>query len=253
VGITFNFRFVPALQRAKQMIMDGLLGEVYSFRAEYYHSGYLDPRRPLVWRMKRNLSGGGALVDLGSHLIDLIRHLMGEFQSVRAVTKTYVPQRPVELGSETLGEVTVDDAAWLQVRLANGTFGTIEVTRYAAGCLDDLKLEVYGSKGALRFSLMDANWLYWFDSTRAGGFMGGDQGWTRLETVQHYKDAAVPPARSILGWTRTHAECQYSFLCALRSGSKPQPGVQDGLRVQLVLDAAYASASSDLWVAVPSA
>jgi predicted dehydrogenase len=252
VGMTYNFRFIPALMRARQMIADGLLGEIYTFHAVYYHTGYQDPRKPLSWRMKQELSGGGALVDLGSHIIDLVRHLLGEMQAVRAVTKTYIRQRPIEPGSKTLGDVTVDDAAWLQVRLAGGGFGTIETSRYATGTLDDLNIEITGSKGALRFNLMDANWLYWFDGTRAGGFMGGDQGWTRLETVQHYHGAAVPPGRSILGWTRTHAECQYAFLSAVASGKKPEPGIHDGLRAQLVLDAAYESARTEAWVTVPS-
>ncbi len=252
VGMTFNYRFVPAITRARQMIADGALGEIYNFRAEYFHTGYQDPQRPLGWRMKQELSGGGALVDMGSHLIDLVRHLLGELHSVRAIMKTYIKQRPVERGSRTLGDVTVDDAAWLEVRLAGGGFGTIEVSRFATGSLDDLNLEIYGSKGALRFSLMDANWLYWFDGTKAGGFLGGDLGWTRLETVQHYKGAAVPPARSILGWTRAHAECQYAFLRAVAEGKKPEPGIRDGLLNQLILDAAYASAKSDSWVTVPT-
>ena len=120
VGMTFNYRFVPAITRARQMIADGALGEIYNFRAEYFHTGYQDPQRPLGWRMKQELSGGGALVDMGSHLIDLVRHLLGELHSVRAVMKTYIKQRPVERGSRTLGDVTVDDAAWLEVRLAGG-------------------------------------------------------------------------------------------------------------------------------------
>ncbi len=252
VGMTFNFRFVPALMRAKQMIADGKLGDIYSFRAEYYHSGYIDPQRPLVWRMKKEVSGGGALVDLGSHVIDLVRHLLGEIESVRAVTTIYTPRRPVAPGSATLGDVTVDDAAWLELKLSRGVLGTLEVSRYATGSLDDLNLEVFGSKGAVRFSLMDANWLYWYDATRPGGFLGGDQGWTRLETVQHYRGASVPPPRSILGWTRTHAECQYAFLAAVAAGKKPEPGIHDGLRTQLVLDAAYESAESDGWVRVPA-
>lgn len=250
VGLTFNYRFVPAVMRARQMIADGALGEVYSFRAEYYHTGYQDPLRPLTWRMKKELSGGGALVDMGSHLIDLIRHLLGEFTSVNAVTRTFIRERPIERGSRQLGEVTVDDAAWLQVRLQGGSVGSIEVSRFATGTLDDLKLEIFGSKGALRFNLMDANWLYWFDATRAGGFMGGDQGWTRLETVQHYRGASTPPARSILGWTRTHAECQYTFLRAIAEGRDPEPGILDGLRTQLVMEATYASAQSGQWVPV---
>ncbi len=251
VGMTYNFRFVPALMRARRMIADGMVGDIYSFRAEYYHSGNIDPLKPLSWRLKKEASGGGALVDLGSHVIDLVRHLFGEIESVRALTKTYTKQRPTAPGSSTMGEVTADDAAWLQLKLARGVLGTLEVSKCATGSLDDLKIEVFGSKGALRFSLMDANWLYWYDATRAGGFQGGDLGWTRLETVQHYAGAAVPAPRSIVGWTRTHAECQYAFLNAVAAGKKPEPGLEDGLRAQLVLDAAYRSAEQDTWVSVP--
>jgi predicted dehydrogenase len=253
VGMTFDYRFIPAIMRAKRMMEDGALGEVYTFRATYMHTGYQDPQRPLGWRMKQESSGGGALVDMGAHLIDLVRHLLGEIEAVRAVTKTYITKRPVERGSRTMGDVTVDDAAWMETRLAAGCLGTIEVSRFATGALDDLDLDIRGSKGALRFNLMDANWLYWFDATRPGGFQGGDQGWTRLETVQHYKGAVTPPARAILGWTRAHAECQYAFLRAVAEGKKPEPGIQDGLRTQLVLDAAYASAKSDAWTKVAAA
>jgi predicted dehydrogenase len=251
VGMTFNFRFIPALMRAKELIDEGLLGEVYSFRAEYFHTGYQNPDRPMSWRMHKELSGGGALVDLGSHVIDLTRHLLGEFASVRGMVHTYIDQRPTNQGSEDKQPVTVDDAAWLEVRLQSGGIGTIEVSRFATGALDDLNIEIYGQKAALMFRLMDANWLYWFDATRPGGPMGGQRGWTRLETVQHYPGATLPPPRSILGWTRTHAENQYAFLKTVSEGLAPQPGVLDGLRCQLIMDAAYRSAESGNWLDVP--
>jgi predicted dehydrogenase len=250
LGLTFNFRFVPALMRARQLIEEGLLGEVYSFRAEYLHTGYQDPARPMSWRMRRELSGGGALVDLGSHVIDLIRHLLGEFASVRAVMHTYIGRRPVRRGSADSEPVTVDDAAWLEVRLQSGGIGTIEVSRFATGALDDLNIQVHGQKAALMFRLMDANWLYWFDATRPSGPAGGERGWTRLETVQHNPGASQPPPRSILGWTRTHTENQYAFLKAVSEGREPRPGAVDGLRCQLIMDAAYSSAENGQWVAV---
>ena len=81
--------------------------------------------------------------------------------------------------------------------------------------------------------------------------MGGQRGWTRLETVQHYPGSTLPPPRSILGWTRTHAENQYVFLKAVSEGLAPQPGVLDGLRCQLIMDAAYRSAESGSWLDVP--
>jgi predicted dehydrogenase len=250
VGMTFNFRFVPALMRAKQLIDEGRLGRVYSFRAEYYHTGYQDPNRPMSWRMRKNLSGGGALVDLGSHVIDLVRHLLGEFAAVRGTLQTYIDSRPVSKNSKDREAVTVDDAAWLEVRMRDGGIGTIEVSRFATGALDDLNIEIYGEKAAMMFRLMDANWLYWYDAARPGGSMGGERGWTRLETVQHYPGATLPPPRSIVGWTRTHAENQYSFLAAVSRGETSQPGVLDGLRCQLIMDAAFRSADTGSWVEV---
>jgi len=250
IGMTFNYRFVPALMRAYELIQAGALGDIYRFRAEYFHTGYQDPERPLSWRMDREKSGGGALVDMGSHLIDLIRHLLGEFDSVQASMQTYIKERPVKRGAREKGVVTVDDAAWLRIKLKNGAMGTLETSRFATGALDDLRIEICGEKGALWFDLMDANWLYWFDASRKGGAPGGDNGWVRLETVQHYPGASIPSPRSILGWARTHAENQYTFLKAVAEGKTPQPNVTDGLRTQLVLDAAYASAERGDWVEV---
>ena len=249
-GMTFNYRFIPAIMRARQLIESGALGQIYSYHAVFYHSGYQDPNRPLVWRMRRERSGGGALVDLGSHIIDLMRYLLGEYEMVRCVTQTYVKERPVRAGSNQLAPVTVDDAAWLQARHATGAFGTLEVSRYATGTLDDLRFEIFGRHGALRFDLMDPNWLYYYDASRPAEPLGGERGWARLETVQSYPGAASPPARTVLGWTRTHAENQAAFLRAVAAGQEPVPGLVDGLRTQFVLDAAYASAESGEWVTV---
>jgi len=250
IGMTFNYRFIPALMRAYEMIRDDAIGEVYRFHAEYLHTGYQDAGRPLSWRMNMDKSGGGALMDLGAHVIDLVRHLLGEFEAVHAVTKTYIPERPVAKGATEMGKVTVDDAAWLQIKLKNGAVGTLEASRFATGALDDLNIEISGEKGALRFNLMDANWLYWFDASCKGGRFGGDRGWVRLETVQNYPGASIPTPRSIVGWPRLHAENQYQFLKAITEGTTPQPNILDGLRTQLILDASYTSANRGEWVNV---
>jgi len=246
IGMTFNYRFIPALLRAHELVQAGALGEIYRFQAEYLHTGYENPEKPLSWRLQHDQSGGGALADLGAHAIDLMRWLLGEFQTVRAMTHTYITERPISHGSQEKGRVTVDDAAWLQVRLKNGALGTIEASRFSTGVLDELRFEICGAKGALRFNLMDANYLYWFDASRKGG----DQGWLRLDTVQQYPGASIPPARAILGWQRTHAENQYQFLKAIAEGKTPQPNIIDGLRTQFVLDAAYLSVQEGGWVDV---
>ena len=250
IGMTFNYRFVPALLRAHELIQEGALGEIYRFQAEYLHTGYENPERPLSWRLDKAKSGGGAMADLGAHAIDLMRWLLGEFQRVQATTHTYIKERPVAKGAQEKGAVTVDDAAWIQVKLANGGIGTIEASRFSTGVLDELRFEICGEKGALRFNLMDGNWLYWYDASRKGGAYGGEQGWVRLDTVNHYPGASIPAPRTILGWPRTHAENQYQFLKAVVEGSTPQPNILDGLRTQFILDAAYASAERGGWVDV---
>lgn len=262
-GMTFHYRFSPAMLRAKQLIDEGALGTVYHFRAAYLHTGYQDPERQLSWRLQKKYSGGGALMDLGSHVIDLVGHLLGEFASVRALCTTYIHERPFqkpaapEGGAQSKvsrksekGVVDVDDAAWLETKLASGAVGTIEVSRFATGTLDDLFLEVYGEKGAFKFSLMDPHFLDWFDATEKGGDYGGSEGWTRLATVQHYPNAVIPPGRAIMGWPRLHAENQFRFLRSVVEGKEPQPGIEDGLRVQHIIDTAYRSVEEEGWVTV---
>ena len=216
-----------------------------TFNFEYRHSGYQDATRSLTWRMRRETSGRGALVDLGSHAIDLTRYLLGEIVEVQATTRTFIAERPIRKGSAERGPVTVDDAAWAQVRLATGTVGALEVSRSATGSADDLRFRIEGSRRALRFDLMDANWLYFFDAERRG-----NPGWIRLETIQSYPGAVVPPARSIVGWDRTHAENAYRFLKSVFDGKEPDPGITDGVWVHLVADAAYASAVQGGWLTV---
>jgi len=246
LGMIFNYRFVPALVKAKSLIDAGALGDIYGFHSEYLHGGYQDASRPLTWRMRFESSGGGALVDLGSHVIDLLRWFLGEVAQVFAETRTYIAQRPLTKGGDELGRVTVDDAAWAQLRMASGALGSLIVSRFATGSADDLRIRIEGSKGALRFDLMDANWLYFYDATRPAA----EAGWVRLETISSFPGASVPPARAILGWDRLHAESQYRFLKAILEDRDPSPGLADGLANNLVIDALYASARSGRWEAV---
>ncbi|HUX13874.1 MAG TPA: Gfo/Idh/MocA family oxidoreductase [Spirochaetia bacterium] len=249
VGMTFDYRFIPAIARAKQLIKEGALGEIYNFQFNYLHTGYQDDSRPLSWRTRKELSGGGALFDLGSHVIDLARYLIADFAQVFATTRTFVGSRPIGPGSQEKGPVTVDDAVWMQARLADGSMGTIEVSRFATGSLDDLTMRIEGKRGALKFDLMDANWLYFYNAARTDAAAGA--GWTRLETAASFPGAQIPPARSILGWTRMHAENQYRFLRSIAAGSEPEPGLADGYAAQLVMESAYESAASGSWVPIP--
>lgn len=246
--VTFHNRFCPALQRARQMIEEGFLGDVISFRAFYLHAGYNDPQRPISWKMRHETSGAGALLDLGTHIIDIMRRLAGDFSKVNARFRTLVTERSVQAGSSELEPVTVDDMAMMQVELPNGALGSIEVSRIAIGATDDLRFEINGSRGAIAFDLMDANWLSVYDDTKPGGSYGGERGWQRIESIQDYpKPAILPGAKAPVGWMRFHIASLYSFVSNVVESRPGDPSFDDGLAVQRITDAAIASNATGLW------
>ena len=157
LGVVFQNRFVPALWRTKELIQEGFLGEILRFRALYLHSGYLDVERPWSWRLDEELSGGGALLDLGSHLVDLLFYLTGEEANIKASWgKTFIPERNGR-------DVKVDDWSLVLFDLADGGEGSIESSRISTGSADELRLEIEGRKGAIRYNSMQPNYLEIYD------------------------------------------------------------------------------------------
>jgi predicted dehydrogenase len=248
----FNYRFSPAMMRARQLVEEGFLGRIFSVRAAYLHAGYVDPTRPISWRLDAARSGGGALFDLGSHVLDLIRFLLGEYESVYAVTETFIKERPLPGKPGERMTVNVDDLALMIVRLANGAVGTFEASRLATGTNDELRLEIHGSEGALRFNLMEPNWLYVYDARQPGEPVGGQRGFKAIETVQRYPAPAVLPGPKFsVGWMRFHIASQYDFIANLVEGRPASPDFVDGLKVQEVMEAGYISAREKRWVSLP--
>ena len=248
--IAFNYRFVPAVLTARELVRQGKLGKIVQFRGAYYHSGYWDRNRPLTWRMQKEFSGGGALYDLGSHIIDMIRFVTGdEYSSVSATLHTEIKTRPLPEGG--VGEVDVDDVAILQVKTHSGALGTIEASRLATGTEDDLSFEIYGEKGALRFHLMEPNWLDWFDGAQPGAPLSQAKGFTRLAASSRYpKPAKFPAGRSPMGWLQTHVASQADFIQRCLGQEALGATFVDGLQVQRVLTAAQESDATRAWVAV---
>ena len=246
--MTFEYRFIPAILRAKQLVSEGFLGDLLSFRALYLHAGYVDPQRPLSWRLSMEKSGGGAVVDLGAHIIDLVRHLAGDFRSVSAVTRTYVKDRPVAKGAAERQAVDVDDIALIQAELTNGAIGTLEVSRLATGTNDEFRLEFHGTKGAIRFNSMAPNWLEAFDNTQPDVPLGGQRGFKLIEAVQRYpKPAVLPGPKFTIGWMRYHIASTHDFLTHIVENTPSSPDFVDGLRVHQVIDAAQESSRLGVW------
>jgi predicted dehydrogenase len=232
-------RFHPAIMRAKQMAEHGFLGEVLSVRGAYLHSGSADPAAPLKWKLDSAISGGGVLLDLGVHILDLIQHLVGPLRIVDCSTHIAFPQRPLPGEPGRKAGVTAEDAVFLTVRTAKGAAGHIEASKIATGAVDDLRFEIHGTRGALRFNLMEPNFLWAYDMT----LPSSQRGWQALETVQSYPPpAAFPPAKVGVGWLRAHAACLHNFLAAVAEGRPAEPGLDVGVRLQYLMAEAYEKA-----------
>ncbi len=250
--MTFQNRFIPAMMRAKQLVEEGFLGDIFSFRACYLHSGYIDTSRPLTWRMDIKRGGGGAIYDLGSHALDLILFLLGDFEAVYATMETFVGERPLPDQPGVMGKVEVDDLALMLLRLKGRGLGTLEASRVATGTNDELRIEVHGNKGAIAFNLMDPNWLWVYDVRGGAEPIGGRRGFTKLETVQRYpKPAALPGPKFTLGWMRFHVANQHDFLTSIIEDRPASPDFEDGLKVQEAMEAAHISAREERWVQLP--
>ncbi len=153
----FNYRFVPAILHARDIIQSGALGRIYHFRARYLQEWILDPNFPIVWRLQKDVAGSGVLGDLGAHSIDLARFLVGEIAAVSAATRTFIPERTDADGNRQT--VDVDDAFAAVVEFENGALGTIEASRFALGRKNHNTFEINGEKGSIVFNLERLNEL----------------------------------------------------------------------------------------------
>ncbi len=243
--IVFNNRFLAPVQRAKQLIDEGRLGRILSFRAEYLHNSALNIQKKAGWKQDKTVCGGGVLFDLGSHVIDLVYHLCGEFQSVSGLEQIAYPIRMGMDGQSW--QTNADEAFYMTAVLKNGACGTLTASKLATGTNDDLNLEIIGEKGSLRFSLMEPNWLYFYDATVADAPIGGMRGFTRIECVGRYPTpaGAFPSPKAARGWLEGHVESMRSFLTHVNSGTSGHPDFADAAHVQAVMESAYRSSHHD--------
>ena len=238
--IGFNYRRVPALALARELIAEGRLGTVRHVRAAYLQDWLTDAESPMTWRLRKETAGSGALGDIASHAIDQVMFLLGDpVTEVTGRLHTFVDRRPGPNGPE---DVTVDDAAWATLTLASGAIASVEVSRVATGQKNSLKLEIYGDKGTILFDLEALNELGFLDATAPVR----EQGFRRIlvnEPEHPYLEAWWPQGH-IIGWEHTFTHQIRDFLLAIRDGSQPSPSFEEGLNVQHVLAAIEESAAA---------
>ncbi len=244
--ICHNYRRAPAVLLASQLIAGGELGEIRHFRGTYLQDWITDPKFPLVWRLDRTKAGSGALGDIGAHVIDLARFLVGEITDVTGDLRTFVAKRPMPGAPGRSGKVTVDDAATALVRFASGAMGTIEATRMAPGRKNFNRFEINGSRGSLAFNLERMNELeVYFESDRRG--LRGFRTILATESGHPFVKAWWPPGH-IIGYEHTFTHTVYDLLEAIAEDRVPSPSFEDGVRNQRVLDAIETAAAKRTWV-----
>jgi len=254
--ICHNYRYAPAVQFAKKLISEGTLGKIYHIRAQYLQDWIMDPQFPLVWRLRKEVTGSGAHGDIAAHILDLARFLVGEFKEVVGMMETFIKQRPLgEMSGglraeleEGLGEVDVDDASAFLARFENGAMGVFEATRFASGNRNGNRFEINGSKGSIRWDLENMNNLQVYLHDDPSGL----QGFRTINCTEEIHPYAGKywPSGHIIGYGETFINLLSEMMEGIAKGESPIPNFEDGLRNQLVLAAVEKSVDTRQWVTI---
>ncbi len=259
--VCHNYRRIPAIAQAKKMIESGAIGRVLHYYARYAQDWATDPASPMRWRFQKAFSGSGANGDINSHIIDLGRYLVGEFQEVSSLMHTFVKERPLPdsagkglgLGGKAgprLARVNVDDAVMFIGRFKNGALANLEATRFALGRKNHIALEINGTLGSLAFDFEDMNRLKFFDNNAPPDRQGfRDILVTQPGGVHPYVGQWWPPGH-IIGYEHTFVHTIADFIDACVNGKPVQPTFEDGLMNQRVMEAVDQSARTRQWVKV---
>jgi predicted dehydrogenase len=252
--VSFNYRRVPAVALAKQLVDEGRLGRVFHYRALYLQDWTINPKLPqggnTLWRLDAEVAGSGVTGDLLAHSIDIALWLAGPIRQVSAMTETFVTERRLQDDPTTVKPVTIDDACAFLARFDSGALGTFESTRYACGRKNHNTFEINGENASIVFDLEDAHQLRYYDhgddsvvrGFRTIGVWDGDH--------PYMKNWWVPGCA--IGYEHTFINQLSDFLDGLARGEKRVPDFRDGYLTQVVCDAVLESARSGRWQQIPS-
>jgi predicted dehydrogenase len=246
--VWYNYRRIPAVTLAKQIIDSGKLGKVFHYRANFLQDWTISEELPQggegLWRLDAAAAGSGVTGDLLAHCIDTAIWLNGGIQDVSAVTETFIKER-VHTATGEKQAVTIDDACIFHCHFNNGSLGLFESTRYARGHKALYTLEINGENASIRWDLHDLNRLEFFDHSDEGQV----RGWRSIHITDGdhpYLDKWWVPGLSI-GYEHTFVHQVADFLASLSSGEPCHPTFRDALETAKVCDAVLASAASREW------
>lgn len=242
--VAFNYRFVPAIMQAKKLIESGKLGRIYHWRAVYLQEWGMDPEMPTSWRFQKDVAGSGSLGDLGAHIIDLARFLVGEPKKIMGMTKTWLTERPDGAGG--MAKSDVDDGVTALFEFENGALGTIEATRFAKGRKNSNCFEINAEKGSIRFNMERLNELevFWADDEP-----NTTQGFHNVLVTEDFHPywGNWWPHGHIIGWEHSFIHEFDHFFRAIVNDTAVDPygaTFLDGYRNSVICDAIIESANS---------
>lgn len=235
-------RFMPSVIFARKYIEEGKLGKIYHYRAVVAHSRYVNPDLPIEWRMKREIAGGGALADIGIHLIDLARYLVSEVKEVSAISRIFIKERKKRGGG--IDYVDVDDATIMLMSFKNNAIGSLEATRFGPGFQELDRVEIHGSRGMIRFYLENPFEIYLYN-------LEEDYPGLKRIILKPWKDSLWPPSKSVSGWGYLFVPLMHEFFKAIIEKREASPNFYDALKAQEILEAAYLAAERKEWISLP--
>ena len=258
--VAFNYRRTPGVAMAKKLIEEGRIGKIQNFRGTYLQDWSADSNGPLSWRFQKKVAGSGTVGDIGTHVVDFARYLVGEISSVNAMVHTYVKERPLQsggldklgasdkIGVGPKGEVDVDDEMITLLKFQNGAVGSIEASRNAYGRNNFLTFEIHGTKGSIVFNyerMDELQVMFADDPVDVRGFR------TIYTGPNHPYGHGLWPIPALgIGYSETKIiEC-FDFFNAIVSGKLPSPNFEDGYKVSAIADAILESGRTERWVQV---
>lgn len=258
-AVAFNYRRTPAVALAKKYIDEGAIGTILNFRGTYLQDWSADPDGPLSWRFQKKIAGSGAVGDIGSHVVDLARYLVGEISAVNSIVSTYIKDRPLQAGGfDALGAsskaggprgaVDVDDESVTLVKFKDGAVGSIEASRNAWGRNNFITFEIHGTKGTIFFNYENRDELQVAFKDDPADRRGFRTVYTGPNTP--YGDALWPIPALGIGYAETKIIEAYEFMKAIAEGGTVRPDFSDGYQTALVDEAILASGETGAWVAV---
>ena len=236
-------RFQPKVVAARDFIRNGSMGEIINFKGKIFNNAYIDPNRLVNWRLRKEMSAGGSLMDTGVHIVDLTRFLLGDINSVRCKTSIFFKERFTDEKHSNSMEMNNDEWSFMEVELANGIKGEIETTRIAAGLQNRNYFEIFGTKAYLYIDLLSTGYLKIYNRELGKEIIGPIP--PESDFAKHLSIIHPAPMFDMGVMVNTHSASAMNILINIKAGKTVHPEtptLMEAYQSQMVVEMGYRSA-----------